>query len=120
MDTVTSLTAINGYLVSGSKDKNLRLWALDGNSASNKCTSHAFNDYVNAVYSDPYLPIFYSASRDGQVKAARVGLPEEKIKFVGGIIAHTQSVNDICMMGEGGQGLIGTASSDRTVKVWKP
>jgi WD40 repeat protein len=29
MDTVTSLTVLNGYLISGSKDKNVRLWALD-------------------------------------------------------------------------------------------
>jgi hypothetical protein len=29
MDTVTSLAVINNYLISGSKDKNLRLWGLD-------------------------------------------------------------------------------------------
>jgi WD40 repeat protein len=28
MDTVTSLAVHNNYLISGSKDKNLRLWAL--------------------------------------------------------------------------------------------
>lgn len=28
MDTVTGLTTIGDYLISGSKDKNLRLWSL--------------------------------------------------------------------------------------------
>ena len=122
MDTVMSLAVVNGYLVSGSKDKNLRLWSFDG---ANTCTVHAFNDYVNVVYS--HLGVgsgayFYSGSRDGQVKIGRVlaGRGEERIEFVGGIMAHSQSVNDICGVGQSGEELMATCSTDRSVKIWRP
>lgn len=72
MDTVTSLTILGDYLVSGSRDKNLRMWSMDGQPSSNKCTMHTFNDYINAIHTDPVLPVFYSASRDGQVKIAKI------------------------------------------------
>ena len=42
---------------------------------------------------DNALSIFYSGSKDGQVKVGSV--KNEKIEFVGGILAHTQSVNAI-------------------------
>ena len=72
MDTVTSLAVVNGLLVSGSNDNNLRLWDPEGN---NICTAHAFNDYINIVYSNPALENggnFYSGSRDGQIKIGKV------------------------------------------------
>lgn len=118
MDTVTSLAVYNNYLVSGSKDKNLRLWSLDGSANNIRCTTHAFNDYINVIESDKTLPILYAGSRDGQVKVATV--IDEKIKFIGGIIAHTQSVNSICSVNYRTNGLIMTASTDKTVKFWKP
>ena len=100
MDTVTSLAVVNGFLLSGSKDKNLRLWGSEGN---NICTVHAFNDYINIVYSNSALGYgghFYSGSRDGQIKIGKVSSGgEQRIKFVGGIMAHSQSVNDICSIG---------------------
>lgn len=72
MDTVTSLTVLNNYLISGSKDKNLRLWSLENTSNNIRCTAHTFNDYINAVETDKNLQVFYAGSRDGQVKAAIV------------------------------------------------
>ena len=63
-------------LISGSKDKHLRLWDLNHAINNNKHTFHAFNDYVTTVQSKYvcYLgpansPIFYSGSKDGQIKA---------------------------------------------------
>lgn len=64
------------------------------------------------------LPTFYAGSRDGQVKVATV--VDEKIKFIGGIIAHTQSVNSVCSVSCRSSGLFMTASADKTVKFWKP
>jgi hypothetical protein len=51
MDSVTGLTIVKNKLISGSKDKNLRLWALDHSINNAKHTLHAFNDYVNTVQS---------------------------------------------------------------------
>lgn len=45
---------------------------------------------------------------------------DEKIKFVGGIIAHTQSVSCIISIGKRSHGMFLTGSTDKTVKFWKP
>ena len=113
MDTVTALTVLNGYLVSGSKDKYLRLWSLD--TCSNSSTVLTFNDYINSVITDSVLPIFYSGARTGEIKMAAI--ESEKIRFIGGIMAHTTSVNSLCPLDEG---IFVSGSSDRTVKIWKP
>lgn len=38
---------------------------------------------------------------------------------MGGIIAHSQSVNSICAI-EDTNGIFATGSSDKTIKMWKP
>ena len=79
MDTVTGLAISKGYLISGSKDKNLRLWSLDNSIYNLKSTVHASNDYINCVegeniqYSgDLYHPLFYAGDRTGQVKVGSI------------------------------------------------
>jgi WD40 repeat protein len=118
MDTITSLTVSSNYLISGSKDKNLKLWSLDGSSNNIKCTTHAFNDYINTLDTDKMLPIFYAGSRDGQIKVATIC--DDKIKFIGGIIAHTQSISSVCSVSKRSNGMFLTGSTDKTVKIWKP
>jgi WD40 repeat protein len=54
LDSVTGLTVSKGRLISGSKDKHLRLWALDHSVNNSKHTLHIFNDYVNALHSTPF------------------------------------------------------------------
>lgn len=51
LDAVTGLTVSRGRLISGSKDKHLRLWSLDHSVNNSKHTLHIFNDYVNALHS---------------------------------------------------------------------
>lgn len=102
MDTVTGLAVVGeNRLVSGSKDKNLRLWGLEHSVGSLKSTTHAFNDYITTVSSthfvmagDQQLPLFYAGSKDGQIKVGTV--KNDRIEFLGGILGHTQSVNAIC------------------------
>ena len=112
-----------GYLISGSKDKNLRLWGLDNSIYNLKSTVHGFNDYINTVESntlddigDNYHPVFYCGDRTGQVKVGAIF--REKIEFVG-MMAHTQSVNSICAL-EMQKGITATASTDKTIKLWQP
>lgn len=50
LDSVTGLAVSRGKLVSGSKDKHLRLWALDHTINNSKHTLHVFNDYVNTLH----------------------------------------------------------------------
>lgn len=100
MDTVTGLAIIGDRMVSGSKDKNLRLWDLEHSVGNLKSTTHAFNDYVTTIKSNLYIysddkcyPMFYAGSKDGQIKIGSV--KNDRIVFNGGILAHTQSVNAI-------------------------
>ena len=55
LDSVTGLAIVGDKLVSGSKDKHLRLWDLDHAVNNNKHTFNAFNDYINTVQSNNYL-----------------------------------------------------------------
>jgi WD40 repeat protein len=71
-DTVTSMTIINDYLVSGSKDKNLKLWSLNSPVKNLKCTSYAHNDYINTIRSFDHYPLFLSGARNGEVRIGKV------------------------------------------------
>jgi WD40 repeat protein len=51
LDSVTGLAVIGNKLISGSKDKNIRLWSLDHSVNNARFTLHLFNDYVNTVTS---------------------------------------------------------------------
>jgi WD40 repeat protein len=51
LDSVTGLAISKGWLISGSKDKHLKLWALDHSVNNCKHTLHVFNDYVSALHS---------------------------------------------------------------------
>ena len=65
MDSITSLSILNNRLISGSKDKNLKLWSLTEqpsvNSGQNNSrvknssalhTFPAFNDYITSCETD--------------------------------------------------------------------
>ena len=49
LDTVTGMTVKGDHLISGSKDKHLKLWDLNHGVNNNKHTFLAFNDYVTSV-----------------------------------------------------------------------
>ena len=51
MDSVTGLAIVKDKLISGSKDKNLRLWSLDHCINNAKHTFPAFNDYITVCES---------------------------------------------------------------------
>lgn len=52
MDSVTGLAIVKDKLISGSKDKNLRLWSLDHCINNAKHTFPAFNDYITVCESN--------------------------------------------------------------------
>mmetsp|Transcript_48873 Transcript_48873/g.35971 ORF Transcript_48873/g.35971 Transcript_48873/m.35971 type:complete len:96 (-) Transcript_48873:492-779(-) len=77
-DVVTSLAVLDSYLVSGSRDKNLRCW--DANLSQGKLSDamQAHSDYINALETDHEGTEMYSGGKDGIVKVwktARGGGP---------------------------------------------
>jgi len=50
-DVVTSLSIVRDNLVSGSRDKNLRLWSLDHPINNLRSTSYAHQDWINVTES---------------------------------------------------------------------
>jgi hypothetical protein len=65
----------------------------------------------------PNSPLFYAGSKDGQVKTCY--LKNDRIEALGGIMAHTQSINSMCILDENPFALM-TASQDRMIKLWQP
>ena len=58
MDAVTSLAIVKDKLISGSRDKNLRLWNLDQSINNSKHTFPVFNDFVTSCTSNYIFYIF--------------------------------------------------------------
>ena len=50
-DTVTSLAFIKNYLISGSRDKNLKVWGLDSSFQNLKSTSYGHGEWINTLES---------------------------------------------------------------------
>jgi WD40 repeat protein len=71
-DTVTCLASMGDYVISGSKDKNLKLWSVESAVKNLKSTSYAHNDYINTLSAGTDYPLFYSGSRNGQVKVGTI------------------------------------------------
>ena len=52
LDSVTGMTVKGDHLISGSKDRHLKLWDLNHGVNNNKHTFLAFNDYVTTIQSN--------------------------------------------------------------------
>lgn len=52
LDSITGMAITGNKLISGSKDKHLRLWDINHPINNNKHTFNAFKDYVTTVQSN--------------------------------------------------------------------
>ena len=112
-DSVTCLATSGEYLVSGSKDKSLKLWSLDTLKDNYRYTLCAHNDYINTLAVDKDSSLMFSGSRDGQVKVSSVG--KGRIEVLGCIDCHSRSVNGLVSLNN----ILMTCSSDKTIKIWR-
>eukprot|EP01017_Pseudomicrothorax_dubius_P041880 TRINITY_DN6761_c0_g1_i7.p1 TRINITY_DN6761_c0_g1~~TRINITY_DN6761_c0_g1_i7.p1 ORF type:complete len:267 (+),score=58.19 TRINITY_DN6761_c0_g1_i7:59-802(+) len=117
-DTVTSLALVNDYLVSGSRDKNLKLWRVDTAIHNLKFTAYAHQDWINTLESDDNTGLLYSGSRDGRIKVWCA--EKEKLRCLNDLNSHQQAVNSIIKLeNSSGRGMFASGSADRTIKIWR-
>lgn len=48
-DAVTGVATLDSYLISGSRDRNLKVWNLETPNNHYKYTSYGHNDQINSV-----------------------------------------------------------------------
>jgi len=116
-DAVTSLAITKDHLISGSRDKNLRLWSLDHSIQNLKSTSYAHQDWINDIETNTAQNLLYSGSKDGTIKVWTVN---RKLRCISDINAHSQSVNSICKLYDEYETMFASGSSDKSIRLWKP
>lgn len=67
-DAVTSLAILNGHLVSGSKDHNLKLWPTNPLHISFKNQTYYSDDQVMCLESNKDHNLLYVGRKDGKIK----------------------------------------------------
>jgi WD40 repeat protein len=97
-------------LISGSKDRTLRVWNLESRQQIFTLIGHS--DSVNAVAVTPDSKLVISASEDKTVKIWDLENREEIFTFQG----HTESVTAITVIPYGKQVI--STSSDKTLQIW--
>ena len=114
-DTVTSLALYDGSLVSGSRDKNLRIWNRD-EECEIKTVISAHPEWINCLAADYLQRALYSGGKEGRIRVWNGNSRE--INYAGEIIGHNASVTCILAVNADQQVMI-SASVDKTFKVWK-
>jgi WD40 repeat protein len=117
-DAVTSLSIVGGHLVSGSRDKILKLWSLDYPNSLKFTSSYAHQDWINVTETNVNQDILYSGSKDGTIKIW--GVANNKLRCMSDINGHSQAVNSICKLYDENESMFVTGSSDKSIKIWKP
>ena len=114
-DTVTCLALYDNSIISGSRDKSLRIWDQDKDN-ENKSIINAHTDWINCLNTDSFDRCVYSGGKDGKIRVWKGNYSE--INHVGEMNAHNASINCLVSLPSLSQTLI-SGSSDRTFKVWK-
>ncbi|KAL4483969.1 hypothetical protein ABPG72_013975 [Tetrahymena utriculariae] len=118
-DAVTSLAILNGYLVSGSKDHNLKLWNINPSNISFKQQTHYSNEQVICLESNKDNNLLYVGQKDGKIKV--VTTQNNKFRDISDINNGLQSVNCITkIQSTSTDNVFACGSADKIIKIWKP
>jgi U3 small nucleolar RNA-associated protein 13 len=109
--------------ISGSKDKNIRVW--DTNQKRCIAIGDSHSGSVTVVKYSPKRKFLVSGSEDKTLKLWKLDQLEKKLKSnevitlqcFQTVIAHKKEISDISISPD--ESLIASCSSDRTVKLWK-
>lgn len=114
-DSVTCLATYNDSIISGSRDKNLRIWDRQ-NDCETKTIISAHTDWINCLTIDSQNRGLYSGGKEGKI---RVWVDNNNdLNYAGELVGHTSSVNAISTLSMAPQKII-SASSDKTFRLWR-
>lgn len=103
----------NGYLISGSRDKTVKLWSQEGAHYREGVTLKDHSNYISAVFYLATEDWICSASNDATVQIYRAGELKPFAKLEG----HASTVSCIAA-GLDARSLI-TGSWDKTARIWR-
>lgn len=116
-DIVVSLSTLDDYLISASRDKSLKLWAINQyNEVSERSRIVAHSSLINTVCTDPDYSLIFSGTKDGNVKVLTVDREKDKLEVLGQTNCHRDSVNAMICKAR----TLMTGSADRYIKIWRP
>ena len=104
------LTPDNRFIISGSRDTNIKIWNIETWSEEFTLTGHT--DYVETVAVTPDGQTIVSGSFDNTVRIWSIVERKEKHIFIG----HTSFIISVVVSADGR--LIVSGSSDCTIKIW--
>lgn len=105
------ISSDNSMLVTGSADKNIKLWGLDFGDCHKSIFAHS--DTITQVQFSPNTHYFFSASKDHVLKYWD-GDTFEQIQKLNG---HHGEIWALCV-GKSGD-LVVTAGNDKSIRVWE-
>lgn len=114
-DTVTCLAQYENVLVSGSRDKNLRIWDYESNKEI-KTVINAHTDWINCIATDSFGRAFYTGSKDNKIKVWE-GVDED-INLSGELSGHSSAITCLLSIPTSFKSIL-SASADKTLRIWK-
>lgn len=114
-DTVTCLGLYENLMISGSRDKNLRIWDYES-GIEIKSIINAHTDWVNCIETDSFGRVFYTGGKEGKIKVWQ-GTGND-INLSGEVSGHSGSVNCLCSVPAERKTLV-SVSADKSFRVWK-
>ena len=115
-DVVTSLAMLDGTLISGSRDKNLRCWD-PSQGVKNQDIMSAHQDWVNSLETDFEKKEMYSGGKDGVVKVWKI--KKKKLKCMAGLSSNSGAINCLSKIDRGFGKMFAQGSSDKSIRMWK-
>lgn len=114
-DSVTCLAQYENVLISGSRDKNLRIWDYES-SKEIKTVINAHTDWVNCIASDYFGRSFYTGGKDNKIKVWE-GVDDD-INLSGELSGHTSAITCLLAIPSASKSIL-SASADKTIRIWR-
>ena len=106
-------------LATGSKDREVRLWRLEGDSLACLVVGSGHTEALGGMaFSPEDGSRLYTVSKDTTLKVWTLNMEEGKMASTRTEIAHEKDINCVAVSQGGGEGLVCTGGQDKVAKLW--